>query len=113
MLDSGASSHFLLTSPVLNKIIAQNPINIRLPDGSRSNCCILLSWTIQTYQLQHVRVILSLDLLLTPLFQLSSSVTHDVRSLSQSLALGLKSDIETASFGQEKSVQEQARGWYH
>ena len=36
MLDSGTSSHFLLTeAPVLNKIIAQNPIDIRLPDGSQ------------------------------------------------------------------------------
>ena len=36
ILNSGASSHFLLTeAPVLNKIIAQNPIDIRLPDGSQ------------------------------------------------------------------------------
>ena len=79
----------------------------------RSNRHILLSWTIHTYQPQRVRVILSLDLLLTPLFQLSGSVTQDVRSLLPSLALGSKSDTETASFGQEKNVREQACGWYH
>ena len=34
-LDSGASSNFLLTAaPALNKTVAQNQINIRLPYGS-------------------------------------------------------------------------------
>ena len=36
ILDSGASSYFLLTeASVLNKIIAQNPIDIRLSNGSQ------------------------------------------------------------------------------
>ncbi len=35
ILDSGASSHFLLTdAPVESKVIAKNPIEIRLPDGN-------------------------------------------------------------------------------
>ena len=35
-MDSGASSHFLLTEArVLNKRITQNPINVRSPDGSQ------------------------------------------------------------------------------
>ena len=35
LLDSGASSHFLLTeAPVVNKMVAQNPIKTRLSNGS-------------------------------------------------------------------------------
>ena len=34
ILDSGASSHFLLsTAPVLNKMVADRPLTVRLPNG--------------------------------------------------------------------------------
>ena len=73
---------------------------------------LLSELTNQIYKMQHACVILFLDLLLAPLFQLLSSVAQDARSFLQSLALGSKSDTETASFGLKESAQEHTCGCY-